>query len=81
MRGAQIRRGDWRFTRREVRGLTGWGDTQAKVHLARLVELEYLLAHRLGGAAFDYELIYDGQGQGGERFALGLCEIDAETFA
>lgn len=76
----QIRRSDWRFTRREVRELTGWGDTQAKVHLARLVELEYLLAHRLG-ARFDYELIYDGEGRNGERFALGLCEIDAESYA
>ena len=35
-----------RFSRREVRELTGWGDTQLKVHLARLAELEYLLVHR-----------------------------------
>ena len=30
-----------------LRALTGWGDTQLKVHLARLAELEYLLVHRV----------------------------------
>ncbi|MGH6949562.1 MAG: DNA primase, partial [Vitreimonas sp.] len=71
----RLRRSDIRFTRREVRALTGWSDTQAKVHLARLVELEYLIVHRLG-PRFDYELLYDGQGGDGERFMLGLVEID-----
>jgi len=42
-----VRRGDLRFGRRQVRALTGWGDTQLKVHLARLAELEYLLIHRV----------------------------------
>ncbi len=37
---------DVSFTRREVRDFTGWGDTQLKVHLSRLVELEYVLTHR-----------------------------------
>ena len=74
----QIRRGDIRFTRREVRALTGWSDTQAKVHLARLVELEYLIVHRIG-PRFDYELIYDGQGGDGERFMLGLADINGHT--
>ena len=35
-----------RFSRRQVREITKWGDTQLKIHLARLVELEYLLVHR-----------------------------------
>lgn len=34
------------FSRRELREATGLGDTQLKVHLARLVELELLLARR-----------------------------------
>lgn len=34
-----------RFTRREIREAFGLGDTQAKVHLRRLVENEYLIVH------------------------------------
>jgi hypothetical protein len=49
-----------RFTRRELREAVAWGDTQLKVHLARLVELEYVAAHRRGFAC-DYELVYDAQ--------------------
>lgn len=50
-----------RFTRKDVREATGWGDTQLKVHLARLVELEYLLTHRAErGQGFAYELLFDG---------------------
>ena len=51
--------------RRDVREHTGWGNTQLKVHLARLEDLEYLLVHRGGrGQSFVYELLYDGRGQG-----------------
>ena len=56
-----LRQADVRFTRKDVRDLTGWGDTQLRVHLERLVSLEYLLAHRDGsGGRFAYELLYDG---------------------
>ena len=56
-----LRRSDYRFSRREVREATRWSDTALKVHLARLVEMEYLLAHRGGrGQSFVYELVYDG---------------------
>jgi DNA primase catalytic core len=55
------RPGDVRFTRRELREATGWGDTQLKVHLSRLAELEHLLVHRAErGQGFVYELLYDG---------------------
>jgi len=57
-------RADIRFSRREVRTATGWGDTQLKVHLARLAELEYLLVHRAAqGQGYVYELLYDGDGR------------------
>ena len=63
-----IKRGDLRFTRRQVRELTSWGDTQLKVHLGRLAELEYVLTHRvLRGGGNEYELIYDAEGDAGER--------------
>ena len=43
------------FTRRELRDATGFGDTQLKVHLARLVDLEYVVAHQAGRST-TYEL-------------------------
>ena len=49
-----------RFRRRDLREAIGWGDTQLKIHLARLVDLEYLLVHRAPGQSFLYELLYDG---------------------
>jgi hypothetical protein len=37
-----------RFTRKQVRDARHWGDTQLKLHLGRLVDLEYLAVHRRG---------------------------------
>jgi hypothetical protein len=73
-----IRRHELRFTRRQLREVTGWGDTQLKVHLSRLAELEYVLVHRgapgpSGGVGgFHYELLYDGDGETGAPFMMGL---------
>ncbi|PZU43441.1 MAG: DNA primase [Microbacterium sp.] len=68
-----MRRSDLRFTRRQIREVTGWGDTQLKVHLSRLADLEYVLVHRMKvGQGHDYELLYDGEGEDGERFLMGL---------
>jgi hypothetical protein len=51
----QMERNDFRFSRRDVRVYTGWGDTQLKLHLHRLEELEYLLVHHGGrGQSFVY---------------------------
>ncbi|MBB6249430.1 CHC2 zinc finger domain-containing protein [Rhodanobacter sp. A1T4] len=72
-----VSRTDLRFTRRQVRALTGWGDTQLKIHLGRLAELEYVLIHRADrGQRFDYELLYDGEGEHGGRFLMGLTEAN-----
>ncbi|PHM44418.1 CHC2 zinc finger domain-containing protein [Xenorhabdus szentirmaii] len=49
------------FTRKQLRDAVQWGDTQLKVHLSRLVEMEYLLLHRRG-LTFAYELLFDGDG-------------------
>lgn len=71
-----LQQADFRFSRRQVRDLTGWGDTQLKVHLARLAELEYLLAHRVArGQGLVYELVYEGEGDAGGRFLMGLKEM------
>ncbi len=67
-----------RFSRREVREWTGQSDTQARAHLERLVDLEYLLTHRgKRGQSFEYELIYDGDGGHASHLA-GL--IDTNTI-
>ena len=70
-----------RFIRREVREATGWSDTQLKVHLGRLLELEYLLVRRAvdgqHAARFVYELVYDGEGVDGAPFLMGLIDTAA----
>ncbi|HEV8367495.1 MAG TPA: CHC2 zinc finger domain-containing protein [Pyrinomonadaceae bacterium] len=72
-----LERSDYRFSRRHVREFTGWGNTQLKLHLHRLEELEYLLLHRGGrGQSFVYELLYDGNGKDGKPFLCGLLEVE-----
>ncbi|RZU38480.1 DNA primase catalytic core [Fluviicoccus keumensis] len=69
---------DYRFSRKEVRDGTGWGNTQLKVHLGRLEEMEYLLVHRgKRGQSMEYELLYQGEGQQGDAFLLGLIDVDS----
>jgi DNA primase len=71
-----IKRSDYRFSRRQVREHTRWGDTQLKIHLGRLVELEYLLVHRGGrGQSFEYELVYDGSSDP-QRHLNGLIDVE-----
>jgi len=73
-------RADYRFTRREVRDYCGWTDIQARVHLGRLVDLEYVLVHRGGrGQQFVYELLWDGPvaGASGGPHLSGLIDAAA----
>ena len=71
-----MNRADYRFSRRDVREATGWGDTQLKVHLRRLEELEYLLVHRGGrGQSFVYELLYDGEAEQPAPHLCGLIDV------
>ena len=49
-----------RFTRRALRDATGLGDSQLKVHLGRLVDLEYVAVERAGPAT-TYELVADAE--------------------
>jgi len=67
-----VDRGQVRFTRRQLRETFGWGDTQLKVHLARLVDMELVWAHRGTGLTLVYELAWSGEGQDGSRFVCGL---------
>jgi DNA primase catalytic core len=73
----KMARSDYRFSRRDVREATGWGDTQLKIHLHRLEEMEYLLAHRGGrGQSFVYELVFARLADSGKPTLPGLIEID-----
>jgi len=73
----RIERADYRFSRREVRAVTGWGDTQLRLHLGRLEELEYLLAHRGGrGQSFVYELAFAIEGDGCKPVMAGLIDVE-----
>lgn len=72
----QLPQREFRFTRKAVRDALHWGDTQLKLHLSRLAELEYVAIHRRG-CTFDYELLYDGKTAG--KHVCGL--IDAATLA
>jgi hypothetical protein len=49
-------RPDFQFSRRDVRAYTGWGETQVRLHLDRLQEMEYLIVYHGGrGQTFLYE--------------------------
>jgi DNA primase catalytic core len=73
----RIERADYRFSRRDVREVTGWGDTQLRLHLGRLEELEYLLAHRGGrGQSFVYELAFAIEGDGSKPVMAGLIDVE-----
>ena len=77
----KIKHADVRFSRRSLREAIGWGDTQTKTHLARLVELEYLVAHRTKTGGFEYELVYDAVDTHGSLRLPGLADIEALAFA
>ncbi len=75
-----IARSEVRFSRKTVRDALGAGDTQLKIHLARLAELEYLLVHRAHqGQLYVYELLYDGDGRQ-PRYLSGLTDPAALRY-
>lgn len=67
---------DCLLSRREIREALGWGNTQLHIHLSQLVELEYLAVKSgQNGQKHLYQLLYNGEGQAGERFLLGLLDV------
>lgn len=79
----EVDRQQVRFTRRQLREQLAWGDTQLKVHLARLVDLELVIGHRAdgGGTGLVYELAWSGEGVDGRRFMIGLTHPDTLAAA
>jgi DNA primase len=75
MHSQALRQLDVRFTRKQMRDLTGWGDTQLRVHLARLLDMEHLFAHRgMRGQCFEYGLAFDGDVNVGAPHLTGLID-------
>ncbi len=65
------------FTRREIREFTGWSNARVHRYLQELIELEFvLMEHGRNGVLHRYRLAYDGQGQDGGKFLLGLKPVD-----
>ena len=76
----QVVRADFYFSRRALREAINWGDTQLRVHLERLTELEYVLARREGaGGKFVYALAYEVDTSATRARVAGLIEVDALT--
>lgn len=74
-----IDRGGVRFTRRTVRGALGLSDTQLRVHLERLVTLEYVRLHSgQNGSLYTYSLAFDGDTGADAPQLMGLSGV-AET--
>jgi hypothetical protein len=65
------------FTRRELREALKWSEYQLRTYLDELAQLEYVwpLSGRQG-QPFRYRLLYDGQGDGGQRFLAGLKSVE-----
>ena len=79
MQRQSMARSDVRFTRKDVRALAGITDTALRLHVDRLVELEYLLIHRgCTGQRFVYELLFDGDVGSPLPQLVGL--LDAESL-
>ncbi|RMH87483.1 toprim domain-containing protein [Lysobacter pythonis] len=78
MREQAIPRAAVRFTRKELRAIAGITDTALRLHVERLVELEYLLIHRgANGQRFVYELLFDGDVTLDMPQLIGLIDVAA----
>jgi hypothetical protein len=76
----KIEQSHFRFSRKEIREKTQWGNTQLKVHLRRLEDMEYVLTHRGGrGQSFEYELLYDNNKENNHHL-MGLLDTEKLTY-
>jgi DNA primase catalytic core len=75
-------RSDVRFTRRELRARCGMSDAAIRVHLERLVAMEYVrLVTGKNGQRFEYELLFDGALERSEPQMMGLIDVEALRVA
>ena len=70
--------GDVRFTRRQLRERCGMSDAAVRVHLERLLALEYVRAAvGRNGLKFEYELLFDGDMDRSDPQLIGLIDVVA----
>ena len=80
----EVSRSDVRFTRRQLRARCGMSDAAIRVHLERLVMMEYVRpAAGRNGQRFEYELLFDGHVDTSAPQMIGLIDINqlATTMA
>jgi DNA primase len=78
MQQSAILRADVRFTRRELRNRCGMSDAAIRVHLERLVAMEYVrTVAGKNGQRFEYELLFDGDLNTSAPQRMGLIEVEA----
>ncbi len=71
-----LRASDVRFTRRELRARCGMSDAAVRVHLERLIGMEYIRpAVGRNGQRFEYELLFDGDVQCSAPQLIGLIDV------
>jgi hypothetical protein len=69
---------DVRFTRRQLRERCGMSDAAVRVHLERLLALEYVRAAvGRNGLKFEYELAFDGDLAASAPQMMGLIDVEA----
>jgi len=77
MQQQALLRSDVRFTRRELRARCGMSDAAIRVHLERLVAMEYVrLVAGKNGQRFEYELLFDGALERSAPQMMGLIEVE-----
>jgi post-segregation antitoxin (ccd killing protein) len=77
-KGRSVPQREVRFTRRELRSRCGMSDAAIRVHLERLVTLEYVRsAVGRNGLRFEYELLFDGDLERSGPQMVGLIDVQA----
>ncbi len=77
IKAENLRQNEVRFTRRDIREVTGLSNSQVSIHLDRLVELEYIYAHHgKNGQRYVYELVFDGELTNEQPQLIGLIDVE-----
>jgi DNA primase catalytic core len=77
MQQQALLRADVRFTRRELRSRCGMSDAAIRVHLERLLSMEYVrLVAGKNGQRFEYELLFDGALERSAPQMMGLIDVE-----
>lgn len=68
---------DIAFTRRDIREYTGWSYWQVYDHLKPLLDMEYLVLQAESRNRPMYKLLWNGEGADGNKFVMGLINVES----